>query len=365
MKNSTTSFRKLAHLEICLQENTQTKQTTRLEDFHFIHRACSNLDFNEIDISTSLWDKKLDMPLMVAGMTGGHPEVREINELIAKTVEKNHLAMGVGSERAAIENKNEYITESFQIVRKFAPNTLLMGNLGVAQFSNEGSYGISEIQQAIDLIQADALAIHVNPAQEVVQLEGDTNFFGFWENIQKFLPQVSVPVILKEVGSGFSQEDAKLLENSLLAGVDVGGTGGTSWVAVESLRAQRSNQRLQQETGQVFWDWGIPTALSVLETRHICKDKIIIATGGVRNGLEMAKLLALGADIVGMAMPFLHAANKGEEELEYFVQKIKKECKMALFLTGCRNIQELRKVPMIVTGFSKDWLEQRHIPFLR
>lgn len=356
-----TSFRKLDHVEICLQENTQSHQTTRLEDFHFIPRALADTNFLDLDVSTNLFGKQLSMPIMIAAMTGGHPEVRSLNESIATTAEKFHLAMGVGSERAALENKNEYVIESFKVVRELAPSILLMGNLGGAQFCSPHNFSINEVKKAIDLIQADALAIHVNPAQEVVQMEGDTNFAHFWENINNILPDIPVPVIFKEVGSGFSREDAIQMSNSKIAGLDVGGVGGTSWVAVESLRAKRKNQRLAEEIGEIFWDWGIPTALSVLETRSVLPDKVIIATGGARNGLEVAKLLALGADIVGMATPFLHAASKGQDELDFFVRKIEKELKMVLFLTGCHSLQDLRSVPMVVTDFSKQWLEQRDI----
>ena len=358
-KNLTdTSFRKLSHLEICLEESVESKNSGHWEDFHFPHRALTNLDWQDIDTSIELFGKKLSSPIIAAAMTGGHPDVREINEIIAKGAQKFKYGMGVGSQRAAIEKNIPYINESFRVVRELAPDTLLLGNLGAAQFSKKGGYGIKEAQEAVRLIQADVLAVHVNAAQELVQIEGDRNFAKSFERIKQMAQDLEVPVILKEVGSGFSREDAILVENSPIAGIDVGGVGGTTWTGVEALRAKRCENEFHYEIGKLFWDWGIATPLSVVEVRSATQ-KTIIATGGIRNGIQAAKAISLGADAVGMALPFLKAARQGSEALEKFLQKFIYELKIAMFVLGCCTIEDLKKVSMVVDGFSRKWLKQR------
>lgn len=356
-----TSSRKLSHVDICLKKNIESRFGTKLEDFHFVHRAISSFDFEEIDTQIQIFGKTLAIPLISAAMTGGHPDVQKINETVAIASQKFQFGLGVGSQRAAIEKNVPYVTDSFKITRKLAPDSLIIGNLGAAQFSKRGKYGKEEMLKAVELIGADAVALHVNPGQELVQIEGDTFFRGFFENINTIAKEIDTPIILKEVGSGFSQEDALMVENSNISGIDVGGLGGTTWIGVEAVRA-RDNSRLQCELGELFWDWGIPTSLSTIESRSVTQ-KVIIATGGVRNGLEAAKLIALGADIVGMALPFLKAADKGMEEVEFFLKRFTKELKMAMFLTGCKTLSDLRKTPIVITGHSKQWLVQRGIDF--
>lgn len=355
-----TSFRKLSHLEICLKDNIQSHSTTGFEDFKLIPRSLCNMALEQIDTSTYCFGKQLAFPLLVAAMTGGHPEVRAINEMIAKAVSKWKIAMGVGSQRAAIEQKIPYIRESFQIVRELAPNAVLLGNLGIAQLGTHGKFGMAEINEAISMIQADAIALHSNPAQELVQMEGDTSFHGFLPKLKEITAASRVPIILKEVGSGFSREDAYLIADSGIAGIDIGGLGGTSWVAVESQRALQKGSRLYHEVGKTFWDWGIPTAISLVEVRtSLPYDKLIIATGGIRTGLDAAKAIALGADLVGIALPFLKAAHQGSEELDFQISKFLRELQIAMMLTGCKTIQDLRKIPVVVTAFSHQWLTAR------
>lgn len=355
-----TSFRKLHHLEICLKEKVQSHETTKIEDFHLVHRAICDLDFDEIDTSLVLWGKKLQLPLVAAAMTGGHPDVRKINENVAIAAQKYGFAMGVGSQRAALEKNMPYITESFEVVRQLAPDVLLIANLGAAQFGKKWNYREEQIEKAINLIKAQAIAIHVNPGQEVIQIEGDTYFQGFWQRLNGIAEKIKVPIILKEVGSGFSREDEQKVENSPLSGIDIGGLGGTSWIGVETLRLEKETSSLNYEMGNLFWDWGIPTAISLVETRSVT-NKTLIATGGIRNGMQAAKMIALGADIAGMALPFLEAAAQGLEELDILVKKFQKELKITMFLTGCKNLEELRSIPVVVSGYSKDWMEQRGI----
>lgn len=359
-----TSFRKLAHVEICLEQPVEAHVSPRWEDIHLIHRALPDLDWEDLDTRAHLFGRSLDLPLISAAMTGGHPDVRAINETIARAAQKLRFGIGIGSQRAAIEKNIPYVTESFAVVRDLAPDTLIIGNLGAAQFSEKGGYTAKEARQAVAMVAADALAIHVNPAQEVIQLEGDKFFRGAFSRIQRAAEQLSVPVIVKEVGSGFGREEAAMIENSNLAGVDIGGLGGTSWIGVEALRALEKEDRLCHELGRLFWDWGIPTAISIAEVRSQTQ-KTLIATGGVRSGLHAAKALALGADAVGMALPFLKQAQEGQEAVEEFVAKFQMELKTVMFITGCRTIADLKKAPFIVTGFSREWLMQRGIDFPR
>lgn len=356
----TTSFRKLTHVEICLREQVEARCSACWEDFHPVHRAMPNLNWEDLDTRSELFGKELTYPLICAAMTGGHPDVRLINETIARVANELGFGVGIGSERAAIEKNIPYITESFKIVRDLAPDALIIGNLGAAQFSKRGGFGVQQARAAIDLVAADAIAIHVNPAQELVQTEGDSFFRGFFHQIQEVARRIPVPIIVKEVGSGFAKEDAASVEDSPLAGVDVGGCGGTSWIGVEALRAARNADELHANLGQLFWDWGIPTAISIVEVRSNMT-KTLIATGGVRNGLQAAKALALGADAVGMALPFLKAAHQGHHQLRKFVNGFVRELKTAMFLTGCRTIDDLRRIPLVVGGHSRIWLQQRGI----
>lgn len=355
---SETSFRKLAHVEICLEQPVQAHTSPCWEDFQLVHRALPDFDLEDIDTRIFLFGRELKLPLISAAMTGGHPDVRPINETIAKVAQKMRMGMGIGSQRAAIEKNIPYITESFQIVRKLAPDALIIGNLGAAQFSQKGGFGLRQVQQAIDMVSADAMAIHVNPAQEVVQVEGDTFFKGVLSRVQEIAEQIKIPIILKEVGSGFAQEEAELVQKSSLAGLDIGGTGGTSWVGVEALRSLQKGNPQYHELGELFWDWGIPTAISIVEV-HSKMTKTLIATGGIRNGLQAAKAIALGADAVGMALPFLKAAHQNQDEVEHLVAKFERELKTAMFLTQSRSIFDLKKIPVIVTGKSREWLMQR------
>jgi isopentenyl-diphosphate delta-isomerase len=355
-----TSFRKLSHLEICLHQPVEAHTSPHWEDFQFVHRAIPDLDWEEIVTTTQVFGKKLSLPFMAAAMTGGHPEVRPINEAIARVAEKIKIGMGVGSERAAIEKNHPYITESFQVVRSLAPTALIIGNLGAAQFSRKGGFGVKEAKAAVSLIGADVLAVHVNPAQEVVQVEGDNFFHHFFTQVSDMADQLNVPVILKEVGSGFAREEAAKVDASPLAGIDVGGLGGTSWIGVEALRAEQKNDTFHANLGRLFWDWGIPTAISLVEVRS-ATNKTVIATGGVRNGLDAAKAIALGADIVGMALPLLKPAQQGDDALLGFIQHFERELRTAMFLTGCRTLSDLRQAALVVTGLSRDWLSQRGI----
>jgi isopentenyl-diphosphate delta-isomerase len=339
--------RKLDHIEISLKEDVQSRIKNGFDDITFVHRALPEIDRDEIDLTCEFFGKKVGAPIVIAGMTGGHEKASEINKNLALAAAELDIPMGVGSQRAAIED--EGLAPTYKVARETAPDIFLIGNLGAVQFS-EG-YGINEARKAVEMIDANALAVHLNPLQEAIMPEGDTDFRGALEGLEK-LRDLDVPVIAKETGAGIAMEEAKLLEKTGAAGIDVGGLGGTSFSAVEYYR------RKGFET--TFWDWGIPTAVSTIECIESTKLSII-STGGIRNGLEVAKALSIGAATCGIAQPLLAGAMKGKSEVLLILNKIIDELKTAMFLTGASTIEELRKKDLVITGMTKDWLENRGI----
>ncbi|AEA46622.1 type 2 isopentenyl-diphosphate Delta-isomerase [Archaeoglobus veneficus] len=343
-----TSNRKLDHIRICLEEEVESSYTG-FEDIMLVHNALPEVDFEEIDTSVEMFGKKLSAPFIIASMTGGHPDTKEINRNLAIAVEELGLGMGVGSQRAAIED--EKLADSFTVVRDAAPNAFIYANVGVAQVKQS----IEFVEKAVEMIDADAVAIHLNFLQEVIQPEGDVDAKGCIEAIKEVCEAVKVPVIVKETGAGISRSVALKLKEVGVEAIDVGGKGGTSWSGVE---VYRTSDIIAKNVGLDFWDWGIPTAFSVVE----CGDVLpTIATGGIRSGLDAAKAIAIGAFAASAALPFLRPATQSAEEvkleLEYFLHGLK----VAMFLTGCQKIEELRKAELCVFGKFKEWLELRGI----
>jgi isopentenyl-diphosphate delta-isomerase len=349
-----TADRKLDHIQICLEENVNAQVSTGLEDVALIHMAAPEIALQNVDLSTQLFGKKIELPLVIAAMTGGHPQTGEINTLIAKVADEAKIAFGLGSQRAGIEN-SEY-RWTYETARENAPSIPIIGNLGAPQF-NLG-YGAEEASEAVKMIAADALAIHFNPLQETVQPEGETDFSNLLEKIADIQKALPVPLVLKEVGSGVSGEIASQAEKLGILGIDLGGLGGTSWAAVEALRAHKQGHEAAFLLGREFWNWGIPTGFSLVECRSNFSGTII-ATGGVRTGLEAAKLLAMGADAVGIALPILKETTRGEDAIRAFIERFKRELRAAMFLVGAPNIEALRKVPVVITGRMRSWLLAR------
>jgi isopentenyl-diphosphate delta-isomerase len=347
--------RKSDHLDICQEENVQTHgATTGFEEIYLVHRALPEIERSKIDLSTTVFNHKFSVPLIVEAMTGGVDKATKINAAIATAVEKLGIGMGVGSQRAAIEYPT--LEHTFSVVRKKAPKAFILANLGGAQLVRE--YGVKEAKKAVMMLQANALAIHLNPLQEAVQPEGDTGYVGLLKKIEDMVHALDVPVVVKETGAGISAEDAEKLEDAGVAGIDIAGAGGTSWAAVEYHRAKKNRKELHQHLGEAFWDWGIPTAASLIETTqrvHIP----VIASGGIRSGIDMAKALALGASLTGVACPILGPAVHGASEVEKKLQLLIKELRNAMFLVGADSVQGLKKVPVIVTGKMADWLTMR------
>lgn len=343
-----TENRKAEHLRICLTEDVQAKKiTTGFEDIHLLHRTIPRFSLNDVDTSISFFGKKLKAPIIIEAMTGGTPEAERINANLAEAAEYFGLAMGVGSQRAALETPR--LERTFKVAREKGPRIFLTANLGLPQVIAEN--GIEAAKKAVEMIDADALAIHLNILQEAIQHEGETNFYGALERLMIVASELSVPIIVKETGAGMISEDAGLLDETGVKGIDVGGAGGTSWAAVESYR-----EGLKHQLGITFWDWGIPTAVSVVEAAS-STDLTVIASGGVRTGLDIAKAISLGADAAGLAWPLLKPAVEGH--LDYVLRVLIEEFKTSMFLTGARDVEGLKRRPVVVTGKTAEWLALR------
>jgi isopentenyl-diphosphate delta-isomerase len=333
---SNTQTRKADHLRICLEEDVQFRQLTNgLERYRFTHYCLPELDFSEINLTTTFLGKRLDAPLLISSMTGGTEEAKIINYRLAEAAQKYRLAMGVGSQRVAVEKPD--VAHTFA-VRSLAPDALLFANLGAVQLNY--TYGLEQCLRVVDILEADALILHLNPLQECIQPKGDTNFKGLLAKIHQLCHQISVPVIAKEVGNGISVTMAKKLIEAGVSAIDVAGAGGTSWAKVESERAENN---LQRRLGKTFGDWGLPTAECILQIREVDPNFPLIASGGLRDGLEVAKAIALGADLAGLAFPFLQAAAESPQALDELVQILIAEVKTVLFCTGNANLTALKE----------------------
>ena len=346
-----TEKRKADHIKICLEKKSQARKATAgFEDIRLIHRALPEVDKQEINLSTTFLGKKFNAPLIVGAMTGGTEEATQINASIAEAVEKLGLGMGVGSQRAAIEDQK--LEKTYAVARKKAPNAFLIANIGGVQLVH--GYGIKEVKKVVEMIDADAVAVHLNALQEAVQPEGQTNFKGVLAKIGEIAGELDKPVIVKETGSGMSAEDAKALESAGVKAIDVGGVGGTSFAAVEYHRSKSETSFL----GEPFWDWGTPTAVSLIETTQATK-LTVIASGGVRSGIDIAKALALNACLASVSQPILQAAVKGSEETEKLLSCLIEELRNVMFLVGAEKVDSLAKVPLVVTGKTAEWLRTR------
>lgn len=326
------SERKDDHIKINLEKDVRSALTTGLENYRFIHEALPELDLNEVDTTLSLFGKTLSAPILISSMTGGSTEAGPINQILAQAAQATGIAMGVGSQRAALENAEQ--AQSFRIVRQSAPDILLFANLGAVQF-NYG-YGVDQCLRAIEMIEADALYLHLNVVQEAVQPEGDVNFKDLAHKIEQVCKALPVPVVVKEVGWGFSERTARQLAECGVAAIDVAGAGGTSWSQVEMYRAKTEFQR---QLAAAFVDWGIPTAEAILNVQRGAPGLPVFASGGLKDGIDIAKCLALGATLGGMAGPFLKAAAISTEKTIETIQVIAQTIKVAMFATGAANLQ--------------------------
>jgi isopentenyl-diphosphate delta-isomerase len=329
-----TLSRKDEHLAICLEGNVEGSVTTGFERVRLPHRALPEIDLEDVALETTILGKKLSAPLLIAGMTGGTEKAAAVNRVLARAARRTGVGLGLGSARALLERPETAWT--FDV--REDEQQLIVANLGAAELLR--GRGRPDLEQVMDACRADAIALHLNALQEAVQPEGSPCFRGLRQRLREVVPLMDRPVILKETGSGFSEEDARAVLECGAAGVDVSGAGGTSWARVEGRRGGPARSAL----GETFAGWGIPTAESVLRCRRVLpKEKLVIASGGVTNGLEAAKALALGADAVAVARPFLVAANDGEDALVAAIEQLVAEMRVALFCAGAPDAASLRR----------------------
>jgi isopentenyl-diphosphate delta-isomerase len=343
------SRRKADHLDLTIRGDVSFKhKTTLFEDIQLVHDALPELAFDEIDLSTRVLGKRLRAPLLIAAMTGGTERAEQINRELASIAEECGYAFGLGSQRAMHKRPNSASTYR---VREVAPTTLLLGNVGIVQAH---AMQLDEIGALVSGVGADALCVHMNPAMEVIQDDGDRDFRGGLDTLAELVRSLGVPVVAKETGCGISAEVARRLRAAGVRHVDVSGAGGTSWVAVEAQRASEERKPL----GQSFWDWGIPTAASVA----LCAAEgfeTIFATGGVQNGLDVAKAIVLGASTAGIARPVLQALDSGGRQgAVNYLKSIETELRTAMLLVGAADLAALKRVPRVIMGELRDWIEQ-------
>ncbi len=349
-----TRERKWEHVLACVWEDVEADTSPLFECVQLVHRALPELDMDDVDTSVRLFGKELSFPLIIAGMTGGHPKTGEINRKLGVVARRLGIGIGVGSQRAGVEDPE--VRWTFEVVREEYPDGLILANIGLQQLRENGPDLAIEV---VDMVDADALAVHVNVLQEAVQLEGEPDASGFVETLEEVREAVDVPVVLKETGAGVSSEDAELVKD-LVDGIDVGGAGGTNWAVVEAIRSKAHGE---VPVGHSFSEWGVPTAASILEVRRVVgPDMPVIGTGGVRGGLDVAKVLALGGDCAGMALPVLRKLlSEGVSGCVRFLKTVAREVKIAMMMAGCRSVEEMSRVPIVIHGRLKDWLECRGI----
>jgi isopentenyl-diphosphate delta-isomerase len=344
--------RKEEGIDVVLKRQVQARETTTLlECVHLIHNALPETDMDDIDLSVDFLGKRLKAPVFVDSMTGGAPKAEKINGVLAEVVEEKGFAMGLGSQRAGLLSAG--MAGTYAVARRKAPSAFLFANIGASQLAR--GFSVKDAEKLVQMIEADALAVHLNPLQEVVQPEGEPSFKGVLAAIENLCREISVPVIVKEVGAGISREVAVALERAGVKAVNVAGAGGTSWAGVEAHRAEDRGMQSKVDLGLLFWDWGIPTAAALIEVKKAVKIPVI-ASGGLRNGLEVAKCLSLGADACGMARPMLENASKGRAALETFADQTVRELRAAMFVTGAKTVPGLRNVRKVITPPLTHWV---------
>ncbi len=335
-----TEIRKDEHIRINLDEDVASAVRTGLERYRFVHQALPELDLEAVDTRLSRWGRTLRFPLLIASMTGGSPMGGRINRALAEAAQAMGVGLGLGSMRVALEDSRA--VETFA-VRRYAPDILLCANLGAVQL-NYG-YDAADCQRLVDMIEADALILHLNPLQEALQPEGQTRFAGLLERIGQVCRALSVPVIVKEVGWGLAPQVAQRLVEVVVAAIDVAGAGGTSWSEVERYRHADPQA---QAVAAAFRDWGLSTAEALRQVRAALPQATIIASGGLRTGVDIAKTIALGADLASMAQPFLRPALESAAAVVQTLQVLERQLRITMFVTGAGDLAALRQRELLL-----------------
>ncbi len=335
-----TAARKSDHIRICVEEDVESGLSTGLEDYRFVYDALPELDLEAVDTSCELLGRRLAAPLLVGAITGGTDEAGLVNRNLAEAAERLGIGLCLGSQRAMLEDQGR--ARTYDVRASFPGIPLLLGNLGAVQLN----YGVdaARIRRGLELVPVDGLVFHLNPLQEAIQPEGDTNFAGLREKLAAVLPELPVPCLVKEVGAGISAKTAEKLASLPLAGVEAAGVGGTSWAKVEAYRAVGDPVRLR--AGQVLAGFGVPTAEAIRVCRAAFGDRVVIGSGGIRNGLDMAKAIALGADVAAMARPLVQAAVRSAEAVAEYLEATIFELKVVMFCIGAATVEELKKAQL-------------------
>lgn len=352
--------RKEEHLKIPLLHNVQ-HNINYFNDIKLIHHSIPEIDFEDIDLTVDFFKKKISSPICISAITGGHPLSKEINTILAKAAEEENIIMSVGSQRIGLENPST--VDSFKIVREYAPTIPVIGNIGLGQVSST-YFREEDLTNCIDMVKADVMAIHLNALHELVQDKGNISYKNFRKNFKKIRSQTNIPIIAKEVGTGLNQEVSLELDGLGFDGFDVGGTGGTSFAAIESKRKNFNNDKYTRNPADVFRDWGIPTPISICNVRSVSQ-KLIVATGGLKTGIDIAKSIALGADIGGFAYKFLKSSwqDRKNNKISNTVREIrtlKNELRSTLWLMNLSSLKELKnkREKCIIMGDLYFWLNQ-------
>ena len=352
-----TESRKLDHIRAVLERRVESSEGTLLDNVRIIHNSLPEIDLDEVSLEKDFCGKILKAPLMITGMTGGHPDTTEINKKLAILAQEYGIALGVGSQRAGIEDPR--LAGTFSIARKVAPDVFLVANIGAPQLAK--GYTLREVRKAVEMISADAVAIHLNPAQEAYQLEGEPHYAGIISRLVEIIDSINTPVIIKETGNGLSMELVRELYKLGVRCFDVSGLGGTNWVKVEVVRAVMRGQS-PLPAGRLADYWGNPTALAIVEARTAAPHSYIVGSGGIRDGLDVARAIALGADIAGVALPVLRSLHLGGlGKAKEYLESVLYQFKTILYLTGARRVTDLWRTPLVIHGRLLDELTVRGI----
>jgi len=350
MNDPTIRQRKLDHVDLAMDDAAVSGVDAGWSDVTLVPVALPNLNPGDVDPGCTFLGKSLGAPVFIAGMTGGHPDLEKINLALAIAAQDHGIAMGVGSQRAALVD--EELVQSFAVVRQQAPDVFICGNIGISQIL-DGQAGRTVLNKLVDMIEADALAVHINVLQELVQPEGEINLGKAYEGLAEMVANSPVPVIVKETGCGIDRETATRLAETVIAALDVGGMGGTSFTAIEGLRASSVQDHEGARLAGTFATWGIPTACSILEVNDIGLP--VIATGGISDGLQAAKALSLGAQLAGIGRKMLTAAIQGPEQASAELGRIIGEIRISLALSDCRTLDEFKSRTPVLTGIVAQW----------